>query len=143
MHAPTADRRTRKAARRIGAQARGDPPHPVSGTGPPAGSDRPRLTHQFLAQRPQAGTSLGITGHGVDLGRAHRAPGLEQVAANLAGKLKVVKVNVDEAPRTAARFDARSIPTLVLLQGGKKVATRVGAAPADQLEAWVRAESPR
>ena len=71
------------------------------------------------------------------------APGLEQVAANLAGKLKVVKVNVDEAPRTAARFDARSIPTLVLLQGGKKVATRVGAAPADQLEAWVRAETRR
>lgn len=71
------------------------------------------------------------------------APGLEKVAANLAGKLKVVKVNVDEAPRTAARFDARSIPTLVLLQSGKKVATRVGAAPADQLEAWIRAESPR
>ncbi len=69
------------------------------------------------------------------------APGLEQVAADLAGSLKVVKVNVDEAPRTATRYDARSIPTLVLVKDGKKVATQVGAMPADRLKAWVRSEA--
>jgi len=66
------------------------------------------------------------------------APGLERVATSLAGKLKVVKVNVDEAPATASRFDARSIPLLVMLDGGQTVGTQVGAVPADQLESWIR-----
>lgn len=67
------------------------------------------------------------------------APGLEKVAATMAGKLKVVKVNVDEAPATASRFDARSIPTLVLLENGQTVGSQVGAVPADRLESWIRA----
>lgn len=66
------------------------------------------------------------------------APVLEQLAAELAGELKVVKVNVDEAPRTAARFDARSIPTLVVLRGGQVVARQVGALPAHALKDWIR-----
>lgn len=65
------------------------------------------------------------------------APGLEQVAAELAGKVKVVKVNVDDSPRTQARFEAMSIPTLVILKDGKKVASKVGAMPPAQLKAWV------
>jgi thioredoxin 2 len=57
------------------------------------------------------------------------APILERVSVAYAGRVKVVKVNVDDNPRTAARFDARSIPTLVMLRDGSTVARLVGAQP--------------
>ncbi len=57
------------------------------------------------------------------------APVLERLAARYAGRLKVVKVNVDDNPRAAATYDARSIPTLVLVRGGKTVGRVVGAQP--------------
>ncbi|MCW5951405.1 MAG: thioredoxin [Propionibacteriaceae bacterium] len=57
------------------------------------------------------------------------APILERLAARYAGKVKVVKVNVDDNPGTAARFDASSIPTLVILRDGATVARMVGAQP--------------
>lgn len=57
------------------------------------------------------------------------APVLERLAVRYAGRVKVVKVNVDESPATAARFDARSIPTLVLVQQGRTVGRVVGAQP--------------
>ena len=57
------------------------------------------------------------------------APILERLAASYAGRVKVVKVNVDDNRRTATRFDASSIPTLVMLRNGKNVARFVGAQP--------------
>ena len=57
------------------------------------------------------------------------APILERIAAQYAGRVKVVKVNVDDNPRTAARFDAKSIPTLVILRDGATVTRLVGAQP--------------
>ncbi len=66
------------------------------------------------------------------------APGVEQAAAELAGRLKVVKVNVDEAPEVSARFGVQGIPTLLVLRDGVLVDEHVGALPADQLLAWVR-----
>jgi thioredoxin 2 len=66
------------------------------------------------------------------------APALVSIAQEMAGELKVVKVNVDEAPRAAATFDARSIPTLVILRDGKVIARQVGALPEANLRAWVR-----
>ena len=51
----------------------------------------------------------------------------------MAGRLKVVKVNVDEAPAVSARYDARSIPTLLILDRGEVKARQVGAVPADAL----------
>ncbi|HET6379536.1 MAG TPA: thioredoxin [candidate division Zixibacteria bacterium] len=60
-------------------------------------------------------------------------PIVEQLAAEFAGRLKVVKVNVDENPQLAARYDARSIPTLLVLQGGRVVDRMVGALPKSQL----------
>jgi thioredoxin 2 len=60
-------------------------------------------------------------------------PILEELSREFAGRLKVVKVNVDENPRIAARFDARSIPTLVVLQNGRPVDRIVGALPKGQL----------
>jgi thioredoxin 2 len=71
------------------------------------------------------------------------APAVEQLATELAGRLKVVKVNVDEAPSVAARFDAMSIPTLLVLSGGKPIDRIVGALPAPQLGIRVRAALDR
>ena len=63
-------------------------------------------------------------------------PGVERAAGSLAGRLKVVKVNVDEAPRTAERLGVQGIPTLVLLRDGREVARQVGAVPPPALLRW-------
>lgn len=57
------------------------------------------------------------------------APVLERLAERYAGKVKVVKVNVDDSPQVARTFDASSIPTLVFLRDGKPVDRVVGAQP--------------
>jgi thioredoxin 2 len=56
-------------------------------------------------------------------------PVLEELAADLAGRVRFAKLNVDENPATAARFNVRSIPTLLMLQGGREVDRIVGAQP--------------
>lgn len=65
------------------------------------------------------------------------APVLERLAVRYAGRVKVVKVNVDESPATAGRFEASSIPTLVLLRAGQPVARVVGAQPEQVLAAQI------
>jgi len=65
------------------------------------------------------------------------APILEQVAAEQAGKLKIVKLNVDENPGTPPKFGIRGIPTLILFKDGKAAATQVGAVHKAQLAAFV------
>ena len=57
------------------------------------------------------------------------APVLQQVARERAGRMKVVKVNVDDNPGVAARYDVRGIPLLVLLRDGRELARLTGAAP--------------
>lgn len=65
------------------------------------------------------------------------APGVEQAARTLAGRLKVVKVNVDQAPAVSARFGAQSIPTLVVLdRGGTVLDRQIGAVPPAALVRW-------
>lgn len=64
------------------------------------------------------------------------APVLERLATRYAGRVKVVKVDVDRNPATAARYDARSIPTLVLVRNGTTVGRVVGA----QSEAYLTRE---
>ncbi len=56
-------------------------------------------------------------------------PVLEELAAELAGRLKVVKVNVDESPMAAGAHRVQSIPTLILFSGGRPVERVVGALP--------------
>ena len=70
------------------------------------------------------------------------SPALEKVAAELAGKLKLVKVNADEAPVVSRRFEVQAIPTLVLLDHGRVVTTQVGAAPAHALRSWLTEHLP-
>lgn len=66
------------------------------------------------------------------------SPELEKLAHRHAGRLKLVKVDVDQSPQTSSRFEARSIPTLLILQNGEVAARHVGAAPAEVLDQWLR-----
>jgi thioredoxin 2 len=68
------------------------------------------------------------------------SPALEQLARDLAGRIKLVKVDVDGAPGLAQRFEVQAVPTLLLLQGGRVVSREVGAAPAPRLRAWLERE---
>ena len=61
------------------------------------------------------------------------APVIDQLATELAGRVRVVKLNVDDNPRTAARFDLRSIPTLLVLKGGREVDRLVGVRPKQEI----------
>ncbi|MEQ1439789.1 thioredoxin TrxA [Fontimonas sp. SYSU GA230001] len=65
------------------------------------------------------------------------APILDQIAAENVGKLKVVKLNVDENPQTPAALGIRGIPTLILFKNGAPAATQVGAVAKAQLAAFV------
>ena len=67
------------------------------------------------------------------------APALEEIATELAGKVKVVKLNVDENPNTAAQFGIRSIPTLMMFKDGKLAGQKVGALPKSELSKWISA----
>jgi thioredoxin 2 len=71
------------------------------------------------------------------------SPVLERLAREMAGRVKLVKVNVDESPEVALRFSAQSIPTLLLMRRGQVVARKVGAAPESALRAWVEPELDR
>jgi thioredoxin 2 len=65
------------------------------------------------------------------------SPALEQLASERAGSLKLVKVNIDKAPQTSQRFEVQAVPTLLIVQDGKILARRAGAAPVAALRMWV------
>ncbi len=65
------------------------------------------------------------------------SPALEQLAGEYAGRLKLVKVNVDNAPQTSQRLAVQAVPTLLISRGGKILARRAGAAPVSALRAWL------
>lgn len=65
------------------------------------------------------------------------APTVDQMATERAGELKVVRVNVDEAPATAERYGIRGIPTLMTVRSGQEVDRLAGAAAKPQLDAWL------
>jgi len=61
------------------------------------------------------------------------APAIDELAAELGGSVRVAKLNVDENPATAGRFDIRSIPTLLVMQGGREVDRMIGALPKPEI----------
>ena len=64
-------------------------------------------------------------------------PLLEEIAKEMAGKVKIAKVNVDENPGVAGKLGIRSIPTLMLFKDGKLASQKVGAAPKGELVKWI------
>ena len=66
------------------------------------------------------------------------APAVERSSQEFAGRLKVVKVNVDQAPGISARLEVQGVPTLLLLRQGRVVGRQVGALPESQLLSWLR-----
>jgi thioredoxin 2 len=65
------------------------------------------------------------------------SPALEQLAAERAGQLKLVKVDVDKAPTISQRFTVQAVPTLLLLDHGQILARQAGAAPVAALRNWL------
>jgi thioredoxin 1 len=65
------------------------------------------------------------------------APALEEIAAALGSKVKIVKINIDENNHTPSKYGVRGIPTLMVFKGGTVAATKVGAAPKGQLQSWI------
>jgi thioredoxin 1 len=64
-------------------------------------------------------------------------PALEELAAEYAGRVKIVKVNVDENPESPAVLGVRGIPALFLFKGGEVVSNKTGAAPKAALASWI------
>ena len=66
------------------------------------------------------------------------SPHLEAVAGEMSGKVKIVKVNVDDHPMVGARYGVRGLPTLLMFKGGKVTATRNGAMNRQALTDWIK-----
>jgi thioredoxin 2 len=65
------------------------------------------------------------------------SPALEQLAKDRAGRLKLVKVDIDQAPKLTQRFSVQAVPTLMVLHRGEVIARQAGAAPVDALRHWL------
>ena len=65
------------------------------------------------------------------------SPALEELARTFAGRIKLVKVNIDAAPKLAQRFTVQAVPTLMVLDHGRVISRQAGAAPAPALLSWL------
>jgi len=65
------------------------------------------------------------------------APTLDEVSQELAGKVKIMKMNVDENPAIPSALGIRGIPTMMLFKNGENIGTKVGAAPKATLIEWI------
>ena len=65
-------------------------------------------------------------------------PILEELSTQYEGKIKIARMNVDDAPNTPTKYGVRGIPTLIMFQGGEEVGKIVGAAPKGKVEAFLQ-----
>ena len=65
------------------------------------------------------------------------SPLVDELAGEMADKVKVVKVNIEEAPEAPTKYGVRGVPTLMIFRGGEVVDTRVGGMPKSQLAEWI------
>jgi thioredoxin 2 len=70
------------------------------------------------------------------------APAYERAAAELEPDFRLLKVNTEEQPTVAARYNIRSIPTLMMFAGGRQIAQRAGASDTRSIVSWARAQAP-
>ena len=65
------------------------------------------------------------------------APSLEELSMEMANKIKIVKINVDENPSISQSYSIRSIPALMIFKNGEKISEKMGALPKSALQSWV------
>jgi thioredoxin 2 len=100
----------------------------------PAGKPQPVTDATFAEDVERSPLPVLVDAWAPWCGPCHMiAPVIDQLAIELAGRVRVVKLNVDDNPRTAARFDLRSIPTLLVLRGGREVDRLVGVQPKQEI----------
>ncbi len=66
------------------------------------------------------------------------APVIDDIAAEMGGKVTVAKLNIDENPQTPSKYGVHGIPTLMLFKNGQVAATKIGALPKSKLVEWVQ-----
>ncbi len=67
-------------------------------------------------------------------------PSLEEISDELADKVTIAKLNIDDHPDAPSRYGVRGIPTMILFKNGEPAATKVGAAPKSALKGWLEGE---
>jgi len=65
------------------------------------------------------------------------SPVVDEIAGEMGGKLKVVKVNIEDNPNSPTQYGVRGVPTLMVFKGGQVIDTRVGGMSKSQLSEWV------
>ncbi len=68
------------------------------------------------------------------------APAVDALATELAGKVKIVKLNIEDAPQVPVEYGIRGVPTLMVFKGGQRVETHVGGMMKDDLQAWIESK---
>ena len=69
------------------------------------------------------------------------APALEELAGSMNGKVKIVKLNIDENPATTNKYGITSIPTLMMFKNGQLASQQVGLHPKQKLQQWITSSS--
>jgi thioredoxin 1 len=64
-------------------------------------------------------------------------PALEELSSELAGKLTIAKLNIDDSPSTGSRYGVRGIPTMMIFKDGQVVSTKVGAMAKSRISEWI------
>jgi thioredoxin 1 len=64
-------------------------------------------------------------------------PALEELSSELAGKLTIAKLNIDDSPSTGSRYGVRGIPTMMIFKDGQVVSTKVGAMAKSRINEWI------
>jgi thioredoxin 1 len=64
-------------------------------------------------------------------------PALEEISDELAGKVTIAKLNIDDHPDAPAKYGVRNIPTLIIFKDGAPASTQLGAAPKSKLKGWI------
>ena len=67
-------------------------------------------------------------------------PMLEQIAGEMEGQVTIAKLNIDDNPMVGSKYGIRSIPTMIMFKDGQPVATKIGAAPKNALQDWIKTQ---